>query len=221
MSQGCAEVGRPEAVLRRSRLTRRTGRATCSSGAPISWVRPARPRIFPEASARHQTRRDGQGSRRGRQEAWRSSGTTRRRKEKLDLLVTLDYRMSTTCMYSDIVLPTTDLVREERSQHLRHAPVHPSLVGGNRSGLESRSGWDIYKGIAEAFSKVSPEVLGVEKDVVLTPIIHDSPGEIAPSTLKLKKGGSEPIPGKTMPAVTAWSSATIRTSTNASPRSGR
>lgn len=28
---------------------------------------------------------------------------------KLDLLVTLDFRMSTTCMYSDIVLPTTGL----------------------------------------------------------------------------------------------------------------
>jgi nitrate reductase alpha subunit len=25
---------------------------------------------------------------------------------KLDLLVTLDFRMSTTCLYSDIVLPT-------------------------------------------------------------------------------------------------------------------
>ena len=37
-----AEVGRSAAVVRRSRQSRRTGRATCSSGAPICWARPAR-----------------------------------------------------------------------------------------------------------------------------------------------------------------------------------
>ncbi len=47
-------------------------------------------------------------------------------------------------------------------------------------------------------------MLGVEKDVVLTPIMHDSPGEIAqPFDVKdWKKGEIDPIPGKTMPSVT-------------------
>ena len=54
---------------------------------------------------------------------------------KLDLLVTLDFRMSTTCMYSDIVLPTATWYEKERPQHLGHASVHPSAVGGDRSGL--------------------------------------------------------------------------------------
>ena len=47
-------------------------------------------------------------------------------------------------------------------------------------------------------------MLGVEKDVVLTPIMHDTPGEIAqPFDVKdWKKGEIDPIPGKTMPAVT-------------------
>jgi nitrate reductase alpha subunit len=69
---------------------------------------------------------------------------------------------------------------------------------------ESRSDWEIYKGIAKTFSRVAPEVLGVEKDVVLTPIMHDSPGEIAQAfdVKDWKKGECEPIPGKTMPAVT-------------------
>ncbi len=46
-------------------------------------------------------------------------------------------------------------------------------------------------------------MLGVEKDVVLTPIQHDSPGEIAQAldVKEWKKGEVEPIPGKTMPAV--------------------
>ncbi len=47
-------------------------------------------------------------------------------------------------------------------------------------------------------------MLGVEKDVVLTPILHDTPGEIAqPFDVKdWKKGEIDPIPGKTMPSVT-------------------
>ena len=46
-------------------------------------------------------------------------------------------------------------------------------------------------------------MLGVEKDVVLTPILHDTAGEIAqPFDVKdWKKGEIDPIPGKTMPAV--------------------
>jgi nitrate reductase alpha subunit len=122
---------------------------------------------------------------------------------KLDLLVTLDFRMSTTCMYSDIVLPTATWY-EKNDLNTSDMPVHPPAVGSGRSGLESRSDWDIYKGIAEAFSRVAPEVLGVEKDVVLTPIMHDTAGEIAqPFDVKdWKKGQIDPIPGKTMPAVT-------------------
>jgi nitrate reductase alpha subunit len=65
-------------------------------------------------------------------------------------------------------------------------------------------------------------VLGVEKDVVLTPILHDTPMEIAQAldVKDWKKGEVEPIPGKTMPQ-SPWSSATIPTSTSASPRSAR
>ena len=47
-------------------------------------------------------------------------------------------------------------------------------------------------------------MLGVEKDVVLTPIMHDTPGEIAQAfdVKDWKNGEVEPIPGKTMPPVT-------------------
>ena len=93
---------------------------------------------------------------------------------KLDLLVTLDFRMSTTCMYSDIVLPTaTWYEKNDLNTSDMHPFIHP-LSAAIDPVWESRSDWDIYKGIAEAFSRVAPEVLGVEKDVVLTPIMHDS-----------------------------------------------
>ncbi|HML11880.1 MAG TPA: nitrate reductase subunit alpha [Xanthobacteraceae bacterium] len=122
---------------------------------------------------------------------------------KLDLLVTLDFRMSTTCVYSDIVLPTaTWYEKNDLNTSDMHPFIHP-LTAAVDPAWESRSDWDIYKAIAKAFAKVAPEVLGVEKDVVLTPIMHDSPGEIAQAldVKDWKKGEVAPIPGKTMPQV--------------------
>lgn len=123
---------------------------------------------------------------------------------KLDLLVTLDFRMSTTCVYSDIVLPTaTWYEKNDLNTSDMHPFIHP-LTAAVDPVWEARSDWEIYKSIAKKFSEVAPEVLGLEKDVVLTPIMHDSPGEIAQaiSVKDWKKGEVEPIPGKTMPAVT-------------------
>ena len=54
---------------------------------------------------------------------------------KLDLLVTLDFRMSTTCLYSRHRAADRHLVREERPQHQRHAPVHPPAVDRGGPGL--------------------------------------------------------------------------------------
>ena len=123
---------------------------------------------------------------------------------KLDLLVTLDFRMSTTCVYSDIVLPTaTWYEKNDLNTSDMHPFIHP-LTTAVDPAWEARSDWEIYKGIAKAFSQVAPEVLGVEKDVVLTPIQHDSAGEIAQAfdPKDWKRGECEALPGKTMPAVT-------------------
>ncbi len=123
---------------------------------------------------------------------------------KLDLLVTLDFRMSTTCVYSDVVLPTaTWYEKNDLNTSDMHPFIHP-LSAAVDPAWESRSDWEIYKGLAKAFSKVAPEVLGVEKDVVLTPILHDTPAEIAQAidVKDWKRGECEPVPGKTMPSVT-------------------
>jgi nitrate reductase alpha subunit len=123
---------------------------------------------------------------------------------KLDLLVTLDFRMSTTCVYSDIVLPTaTWYEKNDLNTSDMHPFIHP-LTSAVDPVWEAKSDWEIYKAIAKAFSRVAPEVLGIEKDVVLTPIQHDSPGEIAQAfdPKDWKKGECDPVPGKTMPAVT-------------------
>ncbi len=122
---------------------------------------------------------------------------------KLDLLVTLDFRMSTTCVYSDIVLPTaTWYEKNDLNTSDMHPFIHP-LSSAADPAWDARSDWDIFKGIARKFSEVAPEVLGVEKDVVLVPTLHDTAGELAqPFDVKdWKKGEIEPIPGRTMPTV--------------------
>ncbi|MFP5447794.1 MAG: nitrate reductase subunit alpha [Alphaproteobacteria bacterium] len=122
---------------------------------------------------------------------------------KLDLLVTLDFRMSTTAVYSDIVLPTaTWYEKNDLNTSDMHPFIHP-LGAAVDPAWESKSDWEIFKAIAKTFSKVAPEVLGVEQDVVLTPIQHDSPGELA-QALSVKDwylGECDPIPGKTMPQI--------------------
>lgn len=119
---------------------------------------------------------------------------------KLDLMVNIDFRMSTTSLYSDIVLPTaTWYEKNDLNTTDMHPFIHP-LTAAVDPAWEARSDWAIFRGIAEAFSKVAPEVLGVEHDVVFNPLQHDSPGEIAqPFEPKdWGKGECEPIPGKTM-----------------------
>jgi len=119
---------------------------------------------------------------------------------KLDLLVTLDFRMSTTCLYSDIVFPTaTWYEKNDLNTSDMHPFIHP-LTAATDPAWESRSDWDIYKGIAKAFSKVCQGHLGEETDLVTLPHQHDSPAELSQVEVKdWKKGECEPIPGKTMP----------------------
>ena len=123
---------------------------------------------------------------------------------KQDLLVTLDFRMSTTCLYSDIVLPTaTWYEKHDLNTSDMHPFIHP-LSAAVDPAWESRSDWEIYKGIAKKFSEIAVVHLGVEKDTVLTPIMHDTPGELAQpfGVTDWKYDGTMPVPGKTMPAVT-------------------
>ncbi len=123
---------------------------------------------------------------------------------KLDLLVTIDFRMSTTAVYSDIVLPTaTWYEKNDLNTSDMHPFIHP-LTAAVDPVWECKSDWEIFKAIAKAFSEVCPEVLGVEKDVVLTPIQHDSAAEMAQpyDVQDWWKGECELIPGKTGPQIT-------------------
>jgi nitrate reductase alpha subunit len=122
---------------------------------------------------------------------------------KVDLWVTIDFRMSTTCLYSDIVLPTaTWYEKNDLNTSDMHPFIHPLSEAVNPV-WESRSDWDIFKGLAKKYSELSPGHLGKETDVVTVPMLHDSPGELAqPYDVKAWwKGECEAIPGKTMPNI--------------------
>jgi nitrate reductase alpha subunit len=123
---------------------------------------------------------------------------------KLDLLVTLDFRMSTTCLYSDIVLPTaTWYEKNDLNTSDMHPFIHP-LSCAVDPAWEARSDWEIYKGIARKFSELVPGHLGVEKELMLTPLMHDTPAELAQAldVKDWKKGECDLVPGKTAPAMT-------------------
>ncbi len=119
---------------------------------------------------------------------------------KLDLLVTIDFRMSTTCVYSDVVLPTASWYeKDDMNTSDMHPFIHP-LQAAVDPAYESKSDWEIFKAIARKFSEIAPEVLGRETDIVALPILHDTPAEIAQDQVRdWKKGECDLIPGKTAP----------------------
>ncbi len=122
---------------------------------------------------------------------------------KLDLLVTLDFRMSTTCVYSDVVLPTaTWYEKNDLNTSDMHPFIHP-LSAAVDPVWESRSDWEIYKGIAEAFSRMAASELPAAQDVVLTPLQHDTPAELGDpfGVRDWKRGECDAVPGKTMPSI--------------------
>ena len=123
---------------------------------------------------------------------------------KLDLLTVLDFRMSTTCLYGDIVLPTaTWYEKDDLNTSDMHPFIHP-LTEAVQPLWQSKTDWEIYKGFAKKFSELAKDYIGVRKDIVLTPLMHDSPQELGqPFDPKdWKHGECDPIPGKTMPAIT-------------------
>jgi nitrate reductase alpha subunit len=120
---------------------------------------------------------------------------------KMDLVVDLNFRMDTSALYSDIILPAaTWYEKADLNTTDMHSFIHP-LSKAVPACWESKSDWDIFRAIAEAIGKLSPKHLpGKTKDIVASPLLHDTPAEISqPQMLDWTRGECEPIPGKTMP----------------------
>ena len=84
-----------------------------------------------------------------------------------------------------------------------HPFIHP-LSEAVQPLWESKTDWEIYKLLAKKFSEIGGPYLGTRKDLVLTPLMHDTPGELGqPFEPKdWKHGECAFIPGKTAPNMT-------------------
>jgi nitrate reductase alpha subunit len=121
---------------------------------------------------------------------------------KLDLLVTTELRMSTSALYADVVLPAAGWYEmHDLSTTDMHPFIHPFNPAVDPP-WETRTNWDQFASIAEAFSRLAAKHLGKCRDLVATPLLHDSPGEIGQPLGRVKDwrtGDIEAVPGKTMP----------------------
>jgi len=122
---------------------------------------------------------------------------------KMDLIVDLNFRMDTSALYSDIVLPAaTYYEKNDLNSTDMHSFIHP-LQAAVPPCWESRSDWAIFRGIAEATARMAPRYFaGPVKDIVVSPLMHDTPAEIAqPAIQDWAKGECDLIPGKTAPHI--------------------
>ncbi|MFD2684459.1 nitrate reductase subunit alpha [Streptomyces phyllanthi] len=121
---------------------------------------------------------------------------------KLDLLLTLDFRMTSTTVFSDVVLPAATWYEKH---DLSSTDMHPFVHAFNPAiapPWQTRTDWDAFHTLAEEFSRQAAGHLGVRKDVVAAPLLHDTPDELATPHGRVrdwKAGECEPVPGRTMP----------------------
>lgn len=121
---------------------------------------------------------------------------------KLDLLVSADFRMTSSTLLSDIVFPAaTWYEKYDLSSTDMHPFVH-AFTPAISPPWEAKTDWKMFQLLADEVARQSRDHLGVRKDVVATALTHDTPGEIA------QPGGHAPewkgtdlpaIPGKNMP----------------------
>ena len=121
---------------------------------------------------------------------------------KLDLLTTIDFRMTSNALFSDVVLPAaTWYEKYDLSSTDMHAFVH-SFNQAIPPPWEAKTDWDAFNRIASVFSELAAKHLGVRKDLLAAPLLHDSVDEIAQPLGRVKDwkaGECEPLPGQTMP----------------------
>jgi nitrate reductase alpha subunit len=121
---------------------------------------------------------------------------------KFDLFTTIDFRMNGSAIYSDVVLPAATWYEKH---DLSSTDLHPFVHSFNPAvppPWETRTDFDVFRAIAESFSRQAERHLGVRRDVVAAPLLHDTPEELAQPLGQVrdwKAGECEPVPGKTMP----------------------
>jgi nitrate reductase alpha subunit len=119
---------------------------------------------------------------------------------KMDLVIDINFRMDTSALYSDIVLPTASWYEKaDLNSTDLHSFIHP-LSEAIPPVWESKTDWQIFQAIAKKVSELAEKYIPEPKtDLVNLPLSHDTVDEISQTKLQdWSKGECEPIPGKTM-----------------------
>ncbi|WP_243059375.1 nitrate reductase subunit alpha [Nocardioides sp. SR21] len=96
---------------------------------------------------------------------------------KLDLLVSADFRMTSTTLLSDVVLPAaTWYEKHDLSSTDMHPFVH-AFSPAIDPPWEARTDFEAFHAIAQRLSELSKDHLGTRQDLVSVPLQHDTPGE--------------------------------------------
>lgn len=123
------------------------------------------------------------------------------RRGKMDLVVDLNFRMDTSALYSDIVLPSASWYeKNDLNTTDLHSYIHP-LGEAVPPCWESKTDWQIFRDLAAKVSELAgPHFPEPFRDLVTTPLQHDTRDEIAQTEVRRWfTGECEPVPGKTMP----------------------
>jgi len=130
--------------------------------------------------------------------AWRDEAP----EGKLDLLVNIDFRMTSTSIYADVVLPAATWYEKH---DLSSTDMHPFVHSFNPAiapPWDARSDFEIFGDLAAEVSRLSEHHLGSRRDVMAVPLLHDTPDECAQPggrALDWRAGECEAVPGRTMP----------------------
>ena len=113
--------------------------------------------------------------RRPRDVRWRDEAP----KGKLDLLVSMDFRMTSTMLYSDVLLPAATWYEKH---DLSSTDLHPfvnAFTPAVPPPWQARTDFDAIHALARTFAAMAATRLGVRHDVVAVPLTHDTPDELA------------------------------------------
>lgn len=117
---------------------------------------------------------------------------------KLDLMVTSDFRMTSTTTFSDVLLPPATWYEKH---DLSTTDMHPFVHTFNPAitpPWQAKTDFDIFHTLAKKISEFAEKHLGVRKDLVASPLQHDTADAMSyPHGTVTDQ--TELIPGVTMP----------------------
>jgi nitrate reductase alpha subunit len=124
---------------------------------------------------------------------------------KLDLLLALDFRMTSTTIFADVVLPAATWYEKH---DLNTTDMHPfvnAFTPAISPPWQTRTDFDIFATLAKTFSEQAKTHLGVRTDLVASPLAHDTPDEMSlphGQVSDWRADGTRPVPGVNFPKLT-------------------